>query len=163
MMQTDRMLKAMQSVNTDPDGMTQAGGVRRSRMGTFGPLGKQASAAREANTNKQQSNGLATQGSFETLQPLVMRLNGSALMHLAEIISIEPASMYHSLNDELLQRTGTSVPLTEYVSLQSELQHLLVQQQNTCSITSSATTCNDINKSNTRRKRKKKSRLCTIL
>ena len=68
-----------------------------------------------------------------------MRLNGSALVHLAEILSIEPASMYHSLNDELLQRTGTSVPLTEYVSLQSELQHLLVQKQNQRMMTSTTT------------------------
>jgi hypothetical protein len=106
----------------------------------------------------------ATQGSFETLQPLVMRLNGSALVHLAEILSIEPVSMYHSLNDELLQRTGSSVPITEYVSLQSELQHLLVQKQNQRMMTSTTTiTADDANKSNYRKKRWKKSRLCTIL
>jgi hypothetical protein len=106
----------------------------------------------------------ATQGSFETLQPLVMRLNGSALVHLAEILSIEPVSMYHSLNDELLQRTGTSVPITEYVSLQSELQHLLVQKQNQRMMTSTTTiTPDDPNKSNYRKKRWKKSRLCIIL
>ncbi|CAF4780160.1 unnamed protein product, partial [Rotaria sp. Silwood2] len=109
----------------------------------------------------------ATQGSFETLEPLVMRLNGSALVNLAEVLSIDPASMYHSLNDELLQRTGTSVPLTEYVSLRSELQHLLIQKQDqrmTTSMTTSTTiTPDDANKSDYRKKRWKKSRLCTIL
>lgn len=104
-----------------------------------------------------------TQGSFETLHPLVMRLNGSALVQLAEILSIEPASMYHSLNDELLQRTGASVPLTEYVSLQSELQHLLLQKQNQQLILSTATTPDDSNKSSYRKRRWRKSRLCTIL
>lgn len=109
----------------------------------------------------------ATQGNFETLQPLVMRLNGSALVHLAEILSIEPASMYHSLNDELIQRTGTSVPLTEYVALRSELQHLLVQKQNQqqrMMTTPSITPKIDSPINNTyRKKRWKKSRLCNIL
>ena len=105
----------------------------------------------------------ATQGSFETLQPLVMRLNGSALVHLAEILSIEPASMYHSLNDELLQRTGTSVPLTEYVSLRSELQHLILQKQSQRMITSNPASPTVDSISSTRKKRWKKSRLCTIL
>lgn len=116
----------------------------------------------------------ATQGSFETLQPLVMRLNGSALVHLAEILSIEPASMYHSLNEELIQRTGTSVPLTEYVSLRSELQQLLIQKQNPELKASNPTSpvVNDSNNNNSnhnnnnnnsRKKRWKKSRLCTIL
>jgi hypothetical protein len=105
----------------------------------------------------------ATQGSFETLHPLVMRLNGSALVQLAEILSIEPASMYHSLNDELIQRTGTSVPLTEYVSLQSELQHLLLQNQNQKMIMSPPMTPDNTNKNSYRKKRWRKSRLCTIL
>ncbi|CAF0872559.1 unnamed protein product [Adineta ricciae] len=70
----------------------------------------------------------ATPGNFETLRPLVKRLNGPALVHLAEILSIEPASMYHSLNSELIQRTGSNVPLTDYVSLRSELQRLLVEK-----------------------------------
>lgn len=111
----------------------------------------------------------ATQGSFETLQPLVMRLNGSALVHLAEILSIEPASMYHSLNDELIQRTGTSVPLTEYVALRSELQHLLLQkqqqQQQQRMLTSPSITpkVDSPNDNTYRKKRWKKSRLCTIL
>lgn len=105
----------------------------------------------------------ATQGSFETLQPLVMRLNGSALVHLAEILSIEPASMYYSLNDELLQRTGTGVPLTEYVSLRSELQHLILQKQSQRMITSPATSPTVDSVTSTRKKRWKKSRLCTIL
>jgi hypothetical protein len=106
----------------------------------------------------------ATQGSFETLHPLVMRLNGSALVQLAEILSIEPASMYHSLNDELLQRTGASVPLTEYVSLQSELQHLLLQKQNQQLVMSTTTTPDDDNNKNSYRKRRwRNSRLCTIL
>ncbi|CAF0908737.1 unnamed protein product [Rotaria sordida] len=104
----------------------------------------------------------ATQGSFDTLQPLVMRLNGSALVNLAEILSIDPASMYHSLNDELLQRTGASVPLTEYVSLRSELQHLLIRKQDQ-RMTTSTTNTDDTNKSDYRKKRWKKSRLCTIL
>ncbi|CAF3481514.1 unnamed protein product, partial [Rotaria sp. Silwood2] len=69
------------------------------------------------------------------------------------------------LNDELLQRTGTSVPLTEYVSLRSELQHLLIQKQDqrmTTSMTTSTTiTPDDANKSDYRKKRWKKSRLCT--
>ncbi|CAF4573933.1 unnamed protein product [Rotaria sp. Silwood1] len=106
----------------------------------------------------------ATQGSFETLQPLVMRLNGSALVNLAEILSIDPASMYHSLNEELLQRTGTSVPITEYASLRSELQHLLVQKQQDQRMTTSTTiTPDDTNKSDYRKKRWKRSRLCTML
>ena len=105
----------------------------------------------------------ATQGSFETLQPLVTRLNGSALVHLAEILSIEPASMYHSLNDELLQRTGSSVPLTEYVSLRSELQHLMVQKQNPDRVLHVTNIPDDANKSDYRKKRRKKSRLCTII
>jgi hypothetical protein len=104
-----------------------------------------------------------TQGNFETLQPLVMRLNGSALVHLAEILSIDPASMYHSLNDELLQRTGTSVPLTEYVSLRSELQNLLIQKQNSPIVISPPVTPDDSNRHNYRKKRWKNSRLCTIL
>ncbi len=105
----------------------------------------------------------ATQGSFETLQPLVMRLNGSALVHLAEILSIEPASMYHSLNDELLQRTGASVPLTEYVALRSELQHLLIQKKSQHIVVSPANTPDDTNKNSYRKKRWKNSRLCTVL
>lgn len=104
-----------------------------------------------------------TQGNFESLHPLVMRLNGSALVQLAEILSIEPASMYHSLNDELLQRTGSSVPLTEYVSLQSELQNLLLQKQTQQLLLSTATTPDDSNKSTYRKRRWRKSRLCTIL
>ena len=36
--------------------------------------------------------------------------------------------MYHSLNDELLQRTGSTVPLTEYVSLRSELQTITLRK-----------------------------------
>jgi hypothetical protein len=105
----------------------------------------------------------ATQSSFETLQPLVMRLNGSALVHLAELLTIEPASMYHSLNDELLQRTGTSVPLTEYVSLRSELHQLFTEKQNQCMIRSITMTPDHANQSNQRKKRWKNSRLCTIL
>ncbi|CAF3361194.1 unnamed protein product [Rotaria socialis] len=105
----------------------------------------------------------ATLGSFETLQPLVVRLNGSALVHLAEILSMDPASMYHSLNNELLQRTGSSVPLTEYVSLRSELQHLLVQKQDQRLITNTANTIDNTNKSDCKKKRWKKSRLCTII
>ena len=105
----------------------------------------------------------ATQGSFETLQPLVMRLNGSALVHLAEILSIEPASMYHSLNEELLQRTGSAVPLTEYVSLRSELQQLLIQKQNQQIMMSPAPTPDDTNKNTYRKRRWKNSRLCNIL
>lgn len=104
-----------------------------------------------------------TQGSFETLQPLVMRLNGSALVHLAEILSIDPASMYHSLNDELLQRTGTSVPLTEYVSLRSELQQLLVQKPDQSLIPTPTNTNDNTNKSDYKKKRWRKSRLCTII
>jgi hypothetical protein len=104
-----------------------------------------------------------TQGSFETLQPLVMRLNGSALVHLAEILSIDPASMYHSLNDELLQRTGTSVPLTEYVSLRSELQNLLIQKQNSSIAMSPPITPDDSNRHSYRKKRWRNSRLCTLL
>ena len=105
----------------------------------------------------------ATQGSFETLQPLVMRLNGSALVHLAEILSIDPASMYHSLNDELLQRTGSTVPLTEYVSLRSELQQLLVQKPNSQILVSPAATPDDSNRTNSRKRRWRNSRLCTML
>jgi len=94
-----------------------------------------------------------TQAHFESLRPLVMRLNGPALVHLAEILSIEPASMYHSLNDELLQRTGSTVPLTEYVSLRSELQRLLVEKQNE-SMTIEL---------HSKKKKWKNSRFCTIL
>jgi hypothetical protein len=97
----------------------------------------------------------ARQGNFESLRPLVMRLNGPALVHLAEILSIEPASMYHSLNDELLQRTGTSVPLTEYVSLQSELQQLLTEKPNQCMTMSSV-------ENNFKKKKLKNSRFCTL-
>jgi len=97
----------------------------------------------------------ATKGNFESLRPLVMRLNGPALVHLAEILSIEPASMYHSLNDELLQRTGTSVPLTEYVSLQSELQRLLVEKSNQCITMTSM-------ENNSKKKKWKNSRFCTL-
>ena len=99
----------------------------------------------------------STRGSFETLQPLVMRLNGPALVHLAEILSIEPASMYHSLNDELLQRTGASVPLTEYVALRSELQRLL---GSTGTLKPFSPSLID---SDYERKRLKNSRLCTLL
>ncbi|CAF3954970.1 unnamed protein product, partial [Adineta steineri] len=102
----------------------------------------------------------STQDSFETLKPLVMRLNGSGLAHLAEILAIEPASMYHSLNDELLQRTGTTVPITEYVSLRSELQSLFNQPQN---LYTSTTELKNINEDNHQKKDRKKSRLCTIL
>lgn len=105
----------------------------------------------------------ATQGSFDTLQPLVTRLNGSALVHLAEILAMDPASMYHSLNDELRQRTGSSVPLTEYVSLRSELQQLLVQKPNSQIFNSPTPTPDDTNRNNSRKKRWRKSRLCTIL
>jgi hypothetical protein len=97
----------------------------------------------------------ATQGNFETLRPLVMRLNGPALIHLAEILAIEPASMYYSLNDELLQRTGTSVPLTEYVSLRSELQRLIPQKQN------ENMTMSTIEK-NIKKKKWKNSRFCSL-
>ncbi|CAF0889694.1 unnamed protein product [Adineta steineri] len=102
----------------------------------------------------------STQDSFETLKPLVMRLNGSGLAHLAEILAIEPASMYHSLNDELLQRTGTTVPITEYVSLRSELQSLFNQPHN---LYTSTTELKNINEDNYQKKDRKKSRLCTIL
>lgn len=67
-------------------------------------------------------------GYFPSLYPLVYRLNGRALLHLAEILAIEPATMYHSLNEELLQRTGTTIPLTEYVALRSELQKLTAKK-----------------------------------
>ena len=82
----------------------------------------------------------ATQGRFESLRPLVMRLNGPALVHLAEILASEPAAMYHSLNDELLQRTGSTVPLTEYASLCSELQRLIRMKSNTSSTNVHSTT-----------------------
>ena len=98
----------------------------------------------------------STQGNFETLRPLITRLNGPALIHFAEILSIEPASMYHSLNDELLQRTGVSVPLTEYVSLQSELQRLLKPKQNERLV------LNTINCNNLKKKTRKNSRFCTL-
>lgn len=98
----------------------------------------------------------ATKGNFESLRPLVMRLNGPALVHLAEILSIEPASMYHSLNEELLQRTGTSVPLTEYVSLQSELERLLRGKPNQSMTTSS------IDNNSKNKKKWKNSRFCTL-
>jgi hypothetical protein len=97
----------------------------------------------------------ATQGNFETLRPLVMRLNGPALIHLAEILAIEPASMYYSLNDELLQRTGTSVPLTEYVSLRSELQRLIPPKQNENMTMSTM-------QNNLKKKKWKNSRFCTL-
>ncbi|UJR28297.1 hypothetical protein I4U23_009544 [Adineta vaga] len=95
-------------------------------------------------------------GNFDTLKPLVRRLNGSALVHLAEMLSMEPTSMYFSLNDELLQRTGTSVPITEYVSLQSELQNLFDRKQNHS---------NSVipNNSKDESKQRKRSRLCNIL
>lgn len=107
----------------------------------------------------------ATQGNFESLQPLVMRLNGSGLVNLAEILSIEPASMYHSLNDELLQRTGTSVPITEYVSLRSELQQLLVQKQNLSmpEIVLPSPRLESTTNNTYKKKRWKNSRLCSIL
>lgn len=92
---------------------------------------------------------------FETLRPLVTRLNGSALVNLAEIITMEPASMYHSLNDELQQRTGLTVPLTEYVSLQSELQSLLKLKTNDFFISNSI-------ESSLKRKKCKNSRFCTL-
>ncbi|CAF0887125.1 unnamed protein product [Rotaria sp. Silwood1] len=97
-----------------------------------------------------------TQGHFDTLRPLVARLNGSALVNLAEIISIEPASMYHSLNDELQQRIGVSVPLTEYVSLKSELQHLLKNKPNERILSNSI-------ENNLKKKKCKHSRFCTLL
>jgi hypothetical protein len=97
----------------------------------------------------------ATQGNFDTLRPLVKRLNGPALVHLAEILSIEPASMYHSLNNELIQRTGSNVPLTEYVSLRSELQRLLLQKQNERIMASPV----EIKP----KKRKWRSRFCTLI
>jgi hypothetical protein len=96
----------------------------------------------------------ATQGNFESLRPLVMRLNGPALVHLAEILSIEPASMYHSLNDELIQRTGSTVPLTEYVSLRGELQQLFIEKQNQSITTGSI---------HSKKRRWKNSRFCTVL
>ncbi|CAF0926031.1 unnamed protein product [Adineta steineri] len=99
----------------------------------------------------------AAQGNFETLRPLVKRLNGPALVHLAEILSIEPASMYHSLNSELIQRTGSNVPLTEYVSLRSELQRLLIQKQNEC-LTTNASMNNKPKK-----KKWRHSRFCTLI
>jgi hypothetical protein len=105
----------------------------------------------------------ATEGSFETIQPLVMRLNGSALVHLAEILSIEPASMYHSLNNELLQRTCTSVPITEYVSLRSELQHLFIQDKNQRIATNTLTTLDNEKNNDYQKKQRKRSRLCIIL
>lgn len=98
----------------------------------------------------------ATPGSFETLRPLVKRLNGPALVHLAEILSIEPASMYHSLNNELIQRTGSNVPLTDYVSLRSELQRLLIQKQNERLPVAPVNT-------KPKKKRWRRSRFCTIL
>ena len=104
-----------------------------------------------------------TQGNFDTLLPLVKRLNGSALVHLAEILSIEPASMYHSLNDELLQRTGTSVPITEYVSLRSELQRLLTRKPNLYIFKDGTETPIEIPTENvSRKKRWRKSRLCVL-
>ncbi|CAF0924246.1 unnamed protein product [Adineta ricciae] len=98
-----------------------------------------------------------TRGNFDTLKPLVKRLNGSALIHLAEILSMEPASMYFSLNDELRQRTGSTVPVTEYVSLQSELQSLC--KQNQCHM--NRPNIPDNTKDDD--KLRKRSRLCTIL
>jgi hypothetical protein len=97
-----------------------------------------------------------TQGNFESLRPLVMRLNGPALVHLAEILSIEPASMYHSLNDELVQRTGSTVPLTEYVSLRSELQRLLIEKQNQSMTISSI-------ELHSKKKKWRNSRFCIVL
>ena len=96
-----------------------------------------------------------TQGNFETLRPLLTRLNGSALVHFAEILSIEPVAMYHSLNDELLQRAGVTVPLTEYVSFKSELQHLLKQKQNENTISNSMIEYS-------KKKKTKNSRFCTL-
>ena len=89
------------------------------------------------------------------MRPLVTRLNGPALVSLAEILSIEPASMYHSLNDELLQRTGSTVPLTEYVSLKSELQNLLNQKQNERFVSS-------VIENHLKRRKCKNSRFCTL-
>ncbi|CAF1147966.1 unnamed protein product [Didymodactylos carnosus] len=66
--------------------------------------------------------------SFHCLEPLIIRLNGQALINLSEILNIEPAAMYHSLNEELLTRTGNNLPITEYVSLRSELQKLLARR-----------------------------------
>jgi hypothetical protein len=97
-----------------------------------------------------------TQGNFDSLRPLVRRLNGSALVNLAEILSIEPASMYYCLNDELVQRTGSTVPLTEYVSLRSELQQLLLGKPNQCMTTSVLDT-------NIKKKKWRNSRFCTLL
>ncbi|CAF2063000.1 unnamed protein product [Rotaria magnacalcarata] len=97
----------------------------------------------------------SAENKFDTLRPLVTRLNGPALVNLAEIISIEPASMYHCLNDELQQRTGLTVPLTEYVSLQSELQHLLKQTPNGYLIANSID-------NNLKRKKCKNSRFCSL-
>ena len=100
----------------------------------------------------------ASKGSFDSLQPLMVRLNGPSLMHLAEILAIEPASMYYRLNDELIQRTGSSVPLTEYVSLSSELQRLLMQRENQSITTSVVTPSAD----STRKSRRKMNRFCTL-
>ena len=97
-------------------------------------------------------------GSFDSLQPLMMRLNGAALIHLAEILAIDPASMYYRLNDELLQRAGVSLPLTEYVSLSSELQELLLQQAHQPVATHAVAPTPDSPK----KKRWKKSRFCTL-
>lgn len=65
------------------------------------------------------------QGQFDSLQPLISRLNGPSLSHLAELLALDPASMYYRLNDELVQRTESTLPLTEYVAFRSELQRLI--------------------------------------
>lgn len=97
-------------------------------------------------------------GSFDSLQPLMMRLNGLALIHLAELLAIDPASMYYRLNDELLQRANATLPLTEYVSLSSELQELLLQRENQPVITNVSSPVPD----QSRKKRWRKSRFCTL-
>ena len=98
-------------------------------------------------------------GSFDSLQPLMMRLNGPALIHLAEILAIDPVSMYYRLNDELLQRTDSSLPLTEYVSLSSELQRLVLTRDVS---TASSTVLMPSNDNSTKKRRWKNSRFCTL-
>lgn len=100
----------------------------------------------------------ASKGSFESIQPLIVRLNGPSLIHLAEILAIDPASMYYRLNDELIQRTGTTLPLTDYVSLSSELQRLLTQRENQSITTSVVTPQDHLSK----KRRRKSSRFCTL-
>ena len=62
---------------------------------------------------------------------------------------------WFSLNDELLQRTGTSVPLTEYVSLRSELQRLIPQKQHEHMTMSTI-------ENNIKKKKWKNSRFCSL-